>query len=219
MRLTTYGSMVGIARENLDLALKCQETVDTLCKTLENLKGDDASCFYSQKLAPVENKLSNYCVVTIVFSALAVEGYIYDYAARKLTDNFVEEHIDKLKVISKYIVVTKLVTGKDFPKDGKAYQMLKQLISNRNYIVHSKSANLMKPDAEAELAKLTKEDLLKDLPALLYSKKANDMRTFEDSLLKNAQEAIIALDELAVVMKDLDPDEHMAAHLSRNSDL
>lgn len=88
-RLFAYYSMVQIARENLNLALECQKTVNTLRKTFDGLAGFDKEYFLSQELNPVENKLSNYCLITIVFSALAVEGYIYDYAARKLTDKFV----------------------------------------------------------------------------------------------------------------------------------
>ncbi len=213
-RLSPYYSMVQIARENLTLALEGQETVNTLRKTLDGLVEFDREYFLSQELRPAEEKLANYCLITIVFSALAVEGYIYDYAARKLTDEFVDEHIDKLSVIDKLIVVTKLVTGKDFPKDGKAFCLLKELIKNRNKIVHSKSTNLMKPDIENIKRNLTGQESSEDIKNIFYTEKAKRMFEFESSILDYAKNSITALDELAKVMKSLDPEENYALILT-----
>lgn len=209
-RLSPYYSMVQIARENLTLALDCQETVNKLRKTLDGLVEFDREYFFSQELKPVEEKLANYCLITIVFSALAVEGYIYDYAARKLTDEFVDEHIDKLSVTSKLIVVTKLVTGKDFPKDGKAFCLLKELIKNRNKIVHNKSTNLLKSDIENIGRTLTDQELSEDIKEIFYTKDAKKLLDFANSILDSAKDSITALNELAKVMKSLDPEENYA---------
>ncbi len=206
-RLFTYGSMVQIARDNLALALECQETVNILRKTLDGLEGFDKEYLLSQELSPLETKLGNYCSITIVFSALAVEGYIYDYAARKLTDNFVDEHIDKLSVISKLIVVTKLVTGKDFPKEEKAFQLIKKLIKNRNYIVHSKSTNLLELDDEINLTGQESSEAIKEL---LYTQGAKKLFAFANSILDSAKDSIKAINELATVMKSLDREESYA---------
>ncbi len=206
-RLSSYGSMVQIARENLTLALECQETVNILRKTLDGLEGFEREYFLSQELSPVETKLGNYCSITIVFSASAVEGYIYDYAARNLTDNFVEAHIDKLSVISKLIVVTKLVTGKDFPKEGQTFELINKLIKDRNDIVHSKSTNLIKDDVEINL---TGQESSEDIKKLFYTNKATKLFDFANSILDSAKNSITAMDELATVMKSLDQEESHA---------
>lgn len=204
MRLILYSSMIQIARDNLALALKCLEEVNTLRETLKSLEGHEADYFLNEVIGPVETKLSNYCSVTLVFSALGVEGYIYDYAARNLTDNFVDTHLDKLDVVSKWVVIPKLVTGKDFPKDREAFSLLKQLVQHRNYIVHNKSVKLIKVNAELSL---TVDEISEDLTEMLYSDKAKRMLRFGESILDTARAAIRTLDELAVVIESLDPAE------------
>jgi hypothetical protein len=196
--------MVQIARDNLALALEYHKKVSTLCDALKNLEGYEAEYFLSEKLSPIENKLNNHCLVALVFAALAVEGYIYDYAARKLTDNFVESHLDKLDVVSKWVVIPKLVTRKDFPKDKQAFSLLKQLVQNRNYLAHNKSVKLMKADVEPNL---TVNGTSENLTEMLYSDSAKRMLKFGDSILDKAKDAIKTLDELAIVMESLDPDE------------
>ena len=214
-RLFTYYSMMQIARGNLTLALECQETINRLRKALDGLTGFDREYFLNQELSPVKQKLDNYCLITIVFSAFAVEGYIYDYAARKLTDNFVEKHLNRLSVLSKLIVVTKLVTGKDFPKEGKAFKLIKQLIENRNSIVHSKSTNLLKPDDEINLSG---QESSEDIRELLHTQGAKNLFAFANSILDSAKDSITAIDELATVMKSLDREESYAFILAEKTD-
>lgn len=102
----------------------------------------------------------------ILFEALAVESLINYYATHFLGQSFFKDHIDKLSTISKYIVATKLVTGKDFPKSTEIYQRLDLLISTRNLIAHSKAVkvNLENWDeARVQLLKLfTYDDLTLD---------------------------------------------------------
>lgn len=118
-----------------------------------------------------------------------------------------------MKVISKLLVVTKLVTGKDFPKE--TFCLLQELIKNRNTIVHSKSKNLMKPDIENIESNLTGQESSAELKKLFFTDKAKKMFEFENSILNYAKNSITALDELAKVMKSLDPEESYAFMLTR----
>jgi hypothetical protein len=70
---------------------------------------------------------------------MALEAFLYDYAAEKLGDNFVREHLDKLSLPSKFLVYPRLVCGKRSDKSGAAYGSLRQLNSLRNDLVHFKS--------------------------------------------------------------------------------
>lgn len=97
--------------------------------------------------------------------------------------DFVDSHLDKLDALSKWVVIPKIVTGKDFPKDGRAFDLLKQLIANRNYIVHSKAAELWVYDERQD--------------DLVISTAARKRMDFENNLEEKAMKAIQAMNELA----------------------
>ena len=78
----------------------------------------------------------------IVFGGMCVEAAIYDYAATHLGDNFFGQHFEKLDVLSKWVLIPKLVCGDYFRKDRAAYAKLKELVQARNRLVHHKSKAL-----------------------------------------------------------------------------
>jgi hypothetical protein len=78
-------------------------------------------------------------VESIVFSAMCLESFIYGYSVKCLGQSYTKAHIDRIGIESKYIIVPKLIVGKELDRSGQAYQMLKQLIKDRNSIVHFKS--------------------------------------------------------------------------------
>ena len=78
-------------------------------------------------------------IKAITFGAMCLEAFIYDYAAHNFTDTYVKKYLDKLDVVSKWVVITRLTTGKDFPRESKAFEDLKMLIKARNDFVHPKS--------------------------------------------------------------------------------
>ena len=78
-------------------------------------------------------------VVGITFAALCLEAFFYDYAATKLGDTFVSEHLDKLDLPSRLLIVPKLVIGKSIKKSSHVYAQVKRLSKDRNYLVHFKS--------------------------------------------------------------------------------
>ena len=78
-------------------------------------------------------------VIAVTFSAMALEAFFYDYAAERLGDQFVKEHLDKLDPKSKFLVFPRLVCGKQPSKSGPAYEGLKKLIALRNELVHFES--------------------------------------------------------------------------------
>lgn len=198
-RTYLYGSFIDIARKQWASAQAGMERLPELKKALSQLTGDDATSFEFNQIEPVENEIASCCCIVIVMSALAAEGYIYDYGARNLSDSFVED-IDKLDAVSKWVLIPQLVTGKNFPKDGKAYQLLKQLVSDRNYLAHPKSAPF-----------LVFDEKVKDWAV---SGKSRHMKEFATSLFEKAQNALSALDELSLVMENLDPNEAASFYLS-----
>jgi hypothetical protein len=112
------------------------------------------------KLAAHETDLEKTAFVLIVFSAMALEAYIYDYAARHLGDVFVKDHLDKMDTVSKWVIVPELVTGKPLPNRLQWHGRLKKLIQVRNSITHYKSWDpTVMPDARLwkKLEKWTNE--------------------------------------------------------------
>jgi len=78
-------------------------------------------------------------VIAITFSGMAVEAFLYDYAAEKLGDQHVKEHLDRLDVKTKFLRYPQLVCGRAPDKSCAAYLALKKLVSLRNELVHFKS--------------------------------------------------------------------------------
>lgn len=94
---------------------------------------------YDQQLWDLERRRDIAGLQTIVFAGMCFESAIYDYAADHLGDEFVRNHIDKLDVLSKWLIVLRLVAGHELRKDHAPYGALKALVSVRNKLVHTKS--------------------------------------------------------------------------------
>jgi hypothetical protein len=78
-------------------------------------------------------------IIAITFSAMSLEAFLYDYAAQSIGDQFVQDHLDKLDLKSKFLLFPRLVCGKMPTKSSSAYEGLRKLISLRNELVHFKS--------------------------------------------------------------------------------
>jgi len=70
---------------------------------------------------------------------VCLEAAIYDFAAIHLGDQYVKYHIDKLDLLSKWVVVLRFVSGVIFDKGCALFASLKQLANDRNRLVHTKS--------------------------------------------------------------------------------
>ncbi|MDE3035165.1 MAG: hypothetical protein KGJ14_04250, partial [Nitrospirota bacterium] len=193
LRIAPFIGFVFIAREHWELAKAARFELDGRLRESSKLAGEDAVVFEREKIGPLGIELANHCIITIVFCALVVEGYIYDYAARRLSDNFVEAHLDKLGTVSKWVLVPRLVTGKEFPKGSKGFELLKELVANRNSLIHSKSGPLFAFEQRSD----------QHAP----SGRAEQILEFNGQLHRKAEAAIRTLDELALVMESLDPEE------------
>ncbi len=96
--------------------------------------------------------------VVVVFSITALECYVYGYATRRLGERYAKRHVEKLGLVSKWIVVPKLVTGKEIPSAHKGITMLAKLVKARNHIVHLKGKNLTPDTLEMQKATIIKHD-------------------------------------------------------------
>ncbi len=84
------------------------------------------------------HRLNQFCI-SIVFSGMCVEAFLYDYAAHAFSDDFVREHLDGMRFLSKCASYPKLITGVDIDRSGAHWSALAMLNRTRNRFVHSKS--------------------------------------------------------------------------------
>jgi hypothetical protein len=87
------------------------------------------------------NKLRKDTIKVIVFLTTFLESYINDLGGIVLGDTFVKEHLDKLSLISKWIVIPRLITNEEIDKSKSYYQGLKELVQWRNNLIHHKTRN------------------------------------------------------------------------------
>ncbi len=99
--------------------------------------------------AEAYGKRERSAVVAITFSAMSLEAFFFDYAADSLGDKFVDNHLDKLDMKSRFVVYPRMVIGKGPNKGGQAYERVSTLQVIRNKLVHfkSKSFDLSKASA------------------------------------------------------------------------
>lgn len=94
---------------------------------------------FDERLAELEHTRDLGAIQAVVFSSMCFEAAIYDFASIHLGDDYVRDHLDKLDLLSKWLVVIRFVSGIEIPKSEAPYAALKNLIFERNRLVHSKS--------------------------------------------------------------------------------
>lgn len=176
-----------IARENYQQLLALESQQQAANKMLVKSMPDDKEQLEFD-LMRLQDEATQCAVIAIVFSAIAVESYIYDYASRNLSDAFVQNYLDKLDPVSKWVIIPRLVTGKDLPREHRWFELLKQLIQQRNTIIHHKSSS--PPREFGEMSTYYKK----------LFRNAN-------RIYKTAGESIELFDLLLAEMKELDPAE------------
>jgi hypothetical protein len=139
-------------------------------------------------LNALEGAIAKHALTVIVFTAMAVEAYCYDYAARHLSDKYARDYVDKLDLIGKLVVIPRLVTGRELPRNKKWFSLAKDMVKARNSIVHNKSLDIPGAGAEAK----------KHFAAI--QKK-------ESQILQSARQSIELLELLVAEIGELDPDE------------
>lgn len=92
----------------------------------------------TKKLAQ-EHRMRVAGIKSIVFSAMCLEAAAFDFSAIQLGDNYTEQYLDKLDLVSKWMVITQLVCGRSLKDDGPALNGLRNLARSRNALVHQKS--------------------------------------------------------------------------------
>jgi len=84
-------------------------------------------------------EIQRAAMVSLIFSALTLEAFVNNYAIERFSRSYFDNHLDKLPTISKWIVILKLVTGKELNSGAQPYGCLKRLFKRRDRLVHYKT--------------------------------------------------------------------------------
>lgn len=132
---------------------KIAETEYCECLRIEQINDEELS---EEEKSILDGKATQAAIKAIVFSAMCVEASINNYAGAQLGDSYFNKHLASLDVISKWVVIPKLVCGKSIDKSCAAFDSLKQLIKARNSLVHNKSYEMNISDPVSFMEKINK---------------------------------------------------------------
>lgn len=116
-----------------------KEEHDDLKKSLKNKTVSDEDV---DLLATKNDLIGEHALVVIIFAALTLEAFINHYGINRLSKNYFLTYLDKLDVLSKWMVLPKLITRKQLDPGTSAMQDLSWLIAVRNKLVHYKSRTI-----------------------------------------------------------------------------
>ncbi len=174
-RISHISTFSSVAREHLRTLLLAEENLD-------KVKNDEEKYL-------LEEIVSKDAMIVILFSATALEAYIYDYAARYFSDSFVRNYIDKLDIIGKWVLIPRLITGKELPRDREWFFLLKEIIRKRNKLTHHKSSEI---PSRVEYAK----------------KHVERLHDEGEQMIRMAKESIRLLDMVVDVITENNPNEY-----------
>lgn len=124
-------------------------------------------------------------VTAIVFQAMAVEAFINEYIYLRLGKSYFES-VDKLSPLDKILIACKMITGKDFPKDRKAYLLLKTIIKLRNELVHFKAKEI---DINDSIKTISDKEFEAVMDA--YDELVKELDLLDDSFEKKYLEEVV----------------------------
>jgi hypothetical protein len=133
--------------------------------------------------------------IAVTFAATALESYIYNYAARKFGENFTQKHIDALSHESKWLIVPRMVSGREVRADHPAAAALRALIKARNAVVHLKARNFRSYDE--------------------VQSTADSSRNQRQMIVQAALDAFRCIAMLGDLLLEHDAEEHFAKMLSQ----
>lgn len=91
------------------------------------------------ELMRVGFQMLRHASTAVVFFVLAMEAYINYYAVMRLGKKYTEQHIDRLDLVSKWVIVPHLALGRRVLPEGETLTNLRKVVRLRNQIAHPKA--------------------------------------------------------------------------------
>lgn len=141
-------------------------------------------------------KEKNRCArIAVVFAAVAAESFIYSFALTGFSRSYVKRHLEKLDLVSKWVLIPRLIGGVELPQDGQAFELLSLLVKSRNALVHAKTRSF-------------------DLAATTF----DQLESHFSRHIEQAERAIETLDALITFASTFVQPEFAEAHLGGHED-
>jgi len=137
IEFTYYEEFFHVAIDTYKEIEKSEKELNEL--QINTSKQDKSSDDFSDKVAEKNDRIGRLALVVVVFCATSLEAFINHYAISHLSKNYLKTYLDKLDLLSKWIVIPRITTGTQLDAGVKAFQDLSWLISLRNKLVHYKA--------------------------------------------------------------------------------
>jgi hypothetical protein len=121
-----------ISRRKLEELCKGKKYFDVLSHSLE-----ENTLFHN-----LAHKSYSSAIASIVFQAFAIEAYINFYGAKKLGKGAFNDHYERISIKDKIVIISRIATGRDFPKGEKVYELVRKLFTQRDKLVHHKGKGI-----------------------------------------------------------------------------
>jgi hypothetical protein len=133
---TNHSTFYAIAHRNYIEVQRLKAEHDKYQSDLKDKEITNADVdFLAEKNAAIQR----HAMVVVIFSALTLEAFINHYAIENFSKSYLNNYLDKLDPVSKWIVIPKLVLGQTLDTDGQPFELLQRLFSLRNTLVHYKT--------------------------------------------------------------------------------
>jgi len=136
--------------------------------TVENDEKRSSDIAFFRKALSLMRKNDDLLIKSVIFAHMCLEAFIYDNAAHYFSDAYAKKYLDKLDFLSKWVLIPKLVIGREFPKESKAFEYLTKLNKYRNELVHPKSRALIDIENIKEFAKKIGPSMKKQALSAVY---------------------------------------------------
>jgi len=124
--IDTYKEIIKLEKEHNELQAGLSES-------------EKSSDNFVDKVAEKNDRIGRLVLIVVVFCATSLEAYINHYAISHLSKNYLRTYLDKLDLLSKWIVIPRITTGTQLDAGSRPLQDLSWLITLRNKLVHYKS--------------------------------------------------------------------------------
>ena len=126
-------------RSNCFAGMYCEIAMESYVNASNNFKvlsENNYSILYAYEHIEMDKNV----IKTIVFSAMAIESFLNNYAAACLGDSEFYCNFDKLSTMSKFQLIAKFILKSEINKQSSCYYYLKSLFRLRDSYIHNKSS-------------------------------------------------------------------------------
>ena len=128
-----YEDFFHVAVDSYKQIVKLEEELNEL--QVNTSKAEKSSDDFVDKVADKNDRIGRFSLIVVIFCATSLEAYINHYAISNLSKNYLKTYLDKLDLLSKWVVIPRIITEKQLDAGSKGLQDLAWLITLRNKFV------------------------------------------------------------------------------------